>query len=1294
MKKAIIHVTDFSDIWDDVEVSVNRRLPFPPRNFGTNFKASAVSKFGVRFVLPKKEKRKEKQSLAQSYFCFPYLHIFVFKAEDRTKYRQTIHSELKEWIKEQESTETEWLVTLVSLGTKHKRTQNKLLQAIKKDTLQPSRCVHILFNEMENRKFVEVSDSVQKFMDVIHNFLQKGFLKHQQLLEEKSMIAKEGYQKKNWDLFKYFRLQESIVVSCEHFLFLNEAFNIYETFLNFYKKLIQLDPKKKYFSKFISKDISPYLQYTELFSLEFKPYVDLIFNNQITEFDFRVYIFAKKLKFLIELKKYLEAQKECLLFLQQMNRYFNLNKKEIIPYFPIIWTFSISLSLIACFNSINMNNEFKKEYTLKFMDNQGFLHLVVREQIIKLLPTISILKEKNIINGNEKEENEKTEQMKEENEKEEEEEEEEEEIKKEDKETITIMLNEFLSNHSNLSQIFQSETKHSEIAAMYTRKAISCFQENPKRTRIIGKLKHELCQYYFKLNNYARVKSLFRSLFELRLKEGWYNIVLQIGQDLLDYYERQENFTQYLNILFKLFHPSILFKENQLINFQEKFTNYSQNKLKENIIIQLNNEKFNFTINFLNLNKQKIQLSNLLKSNKNNSKSKSKKISKSKSKNKDNNNNNNNNQEIMLDQNLFIHTILPSNPLEFNLIIHNNTKITYNLDSIFISFIQYDFKKKKSIKNSIVSYIKKNISQNNKKLLPGKNIFNFCFKIDSIGIFIFNELKLKIGKIILNQINKKTNINNKNNCFQILEKKSLFSILHIHPTYIENGKEFLFPIILTKNSEELNIKDLTWYSNSNIHNNIMKEKENENFRIKAILIDNDDQLNNNDDKNEEINKNIDNDNENEIENDNSNIKEMEMTLDVELIKTENLQLNKISFKDINLKKKIIFFLPLLIPLNTNPLERQTLICQLNYNNFTMKKSFQIKQKLPFNLQYLSKSIDQNNKLLQIILKSNINDQIKILNWQLFPEDNYHIIDDFNNHFQNYLQLYPKSQTNFLFKLQNIPKNQKGIEIGIENKKENGIEIEKEQEQKQGKGHVIEQVQVQVQEQIITKEKDVKQTEGNDESKLINLKINYSNDENELNKKINIQLHLSNNGNDENDNNKESSDFVNNQSTLKINFRNMKNKYRQFTETFTYPFVITPKKENWVTIKIVRPKIMILGKTHEIKIIIEKNKLIQDHCYLEIDYSPNSWLVLGKVKIYLYKNQEVITFIREFIPISMGESIPFPKFLFIPIKSEFVQILHYDSQMNPLKYSKTIQVLPYLSSDSYQYISNCSFINNY
>ncbi|EGG21315.1 trafficking protein particle complex subunit 10 [Cavenderia fasciculata] len=81
-----------------------------------------------------------------------------------------------------------------------------------------------------------------------------------------------------------------------------------------------------------------------------KPYRDLIFNNKISLFDFKHYLFAKQAKLLFLLHRPVEVASRANAFIASIQRIISKNADSFSsPYFREAWVFSVSLEIIkAC----------------------------------------------------------------------------------------------------------------------------------------------------------------------------------------------------------------------------------------------------------------------------------------------------------------------------------------------------------------------------------------------------------------------------------------------------------------------------------------------------------------------------------------------------------------------------------------------------------------------------------------------------------------------------------------------------------------------------------------------------------------------------------------------------------------------------------------------------------------------------------------------------------------------------------------------------------------------------------
>ncbi|ORY76938.1 trafficking protein particle complex subunit 10 [Leucosporidium creatinivorum] len=275
----------------------------------------------------------------------PYLHLLFVVCDDNETYRATIRTQIREWLDSVIARQNqEWLIVHVtsgrSAGAKFYQRKGAVVDKIKADfnTGKKDRCIQVF-----QAASAEDPTAWAEFTNKVKEGIIATFDSNVSLYEEDVRKADSQRQLEGWQYLPFFLQKEALADSFESMNLFDDALVQYDELeASFFQAM-----KEHNMSSFGKVGgLAPGDDALPLLSTTNKPYRKLIQTNDISIFDFRIYLFARQAAMLFHLGKITEVAKRGAFFISTFARRLREDQNSLGQNFVESWTYSACLSIV------------------------------------------------------------------------------------------------------------------------------------------------------------------------------------------------------------------------------------------------------------------------------------------------------------------------------------------------------------------------------------------------------------------------------------------------------------------------------------------------------------------------------------------------------------------------------------------------------------------------------------------------------------------------------------------------------------------------------------------------------------------------------------------------------------------------------------------------------------------------------------------------------------------------------------------------------------------------------------
>ncbi|KAJ3129072.1 hypothetical protein HK098_002664 [Nowakowskiella sp. JEL0407] len=322
----------------------NSYLPLKNLHYASSSKSHVINDLSITF---KKFTDIKSSVLLSDQSVF--LHLFFVFSDDAEFYKTNIRKQIQDWLNSIASKKTqEWLVIHVSPAlslpdsTTKKRfysglgSGGSILDRIKSDfSTKRERCCGLKLND---------EDSWKDFLGKVKEGILSSFSMQVQQFDEDIKRLDSQRLMPGWNYCQFFILKETSALLFESMTLYEDALLHYDELeASFFQTLAEQGAP--WFTTFGGTDLHD--DSDDILNFKKKPYRELIFQNKITIFDFRVYLFSRQVLLVEKLGRVNEVCVRAKKFLVEFVRNLREYRFGLPNSFCESWVYSACMSVVS-----------------------------------------------------------------------------------------------------------------------------------------------------------------------------------------------------------------------------------------------------------------------------------------------------------------------------------------------------------------------------------------------------------------------------------------------------------------------------------------------------------------------------------------------------------------------------------------------------------------------------------------------------------------------------------------------------------------------------------------------------------------------------------------------------------------------------------------------------------------------------------------------------------------------------------------------------------------------------------
>ncbi|KAK4048148.1 hypothetical protein OIO90_005912 [Microbotryomycetes sp. JL221] len=274
-----------------------------------------------------------------------YRHTLGDLDKDNDVYRAAIRPQIKDWLDTvSQRPHHEWLIVHVTksrnAGAKFYQRKGTVIDKIKADfnTNKRDRCIQVAQAASEDDP-----TAWAEFQNKLKEAIVATFDSNVSLYEEDIRRADSQRQLEGWQYLPFFRQKEALADSFEAMTLVEEALVQYDELEALFFQALK---EREHAGLHALGGLSTGDDSSPLLSLNKKPYRRLISADQITVFDFRVYLFARQAALLFMLGRVADVARRGGFFISTFARTLKQHTTTLGKNFLESWTYSACLNIV------------------------------------------------------------------------------------------------------------------------------------------------------------------------------------------------------------------------------------------------------------------------------------------------------------------------------------------------------------------------------------------------------------------------------------------------------------------------------------------------------------------------------------------------------------------------------------------------------------------------------------------------------------------------------------------------------------------------------------------------------------------------------------------------------------------------------------------------------------------------------------------------------------------------------------------------------------------------------------
>ncbi|KAF8578950.1 hypothetical protein K439DRAFT_1360730 [Ramaria rubella] len=344
-----------SDQWAQIRTSISAQFPLRDVVWKSSSRPAVrtIQALDLNLVGLDTIRDEHASQIPQTLLDKPFLNMYIVTCDDADVYKNTVRKQIKDWhVTVSQRKNQDWLILLVVRPDSRANAggffamKSSVLDRIRADfnSDKRDRCVQIVWSQGVITDPARADLTLKMKEGIMSAFDSAVMQRSEEVKKSESQRQMPG-----WNFCTFFILKESLASSFMGMSLTDDAILTYSeleaSFLHIQTSSLSGQKTISWFGKVINPD--PNDDSLPLLDIGKKPYRDLILNNTISVFDFRVYLLAKHCGVLGMSGRVSEMIKKAASFLGGFGQRLKECDAPLDRFFVESWIFSSALNVVS-----------------------------------------------------------------------------------------------------------------------------------------------------------------------------------------------------------------------------------------------------------------------------------------------------------------------------------------------------------------------------------------------------------------------------------------------------------------------------------------------------------------------------------------------------------------------------------------------------------------------------------------------------------------------------------------------------------------------------------------------------------------------------------------------------------------------------------------------------------------------------------------------------------------------------------------------------------------------------------
>ncbi|KAJ3010784.1 hypothetical protein HKX48_007205 [Thoreauomyces humboldtii] len=278
-----------------------------------------------------------------------FLHLYLVSTDDTELYKGVVRKQIQEWLNVVANKKNqEWLIVYLNKADTKGKTKgflgvgaSSVFDKVKSDfNFKKERCIRMKLQNDPSKDAEAWAELLSHLKEGVTSSLNQQIVQY----DEDTRRFDQQRLMPGWNYCQYFVMKEGLAYTFEFMNLIDEALLQYDELeASFFQTLSEQGAP--WFAKFGGTD--PEDDSADILNLKRKPYRNMIMQNTVSIFDFRVYLFARQCQLLFRMGYAVDICQRAKAFINQFARNIQENEVSLHRLFRPTWVYSACMSVIG-----------------------------------------------------------------------------------------------------------------------------------------------------------------------------------------------------------------------------------------------------------------------------------------------------------------------------------------------------------------------------------------------------------------------------------------------------------------------------------------------------------------------------------------------------------------------------------------------------------------------------------------------------------------------------------------------------------------------------------------------------------------------------------------------------------------------------------------------------------------------------------------------------------------------------------------------------------------------------------